>query len=252
MDLKKVINNIIGVIWALTLFTSGHGYSQTESLIEILEFVENICGEIPINEEGRITRKEISTKISVDLGGIFKVIGAKARADGTYVDNEEKWVGTLLKDVPEELKDARDCRITLVEKIIEQRRLIEQKKTQPKRYIFVVNVSRVMQSLDLATPCDITLKLKNLSGGKDWISETASHVYGEHIFTVPKNLLPGTYQPYLLWESHTNEEFRISYSIKENGAKILRVSMEYPQYTKKTSYNNGIITIDKVLEIGQE
>jgi hypothetical protein len=104
------------IIFSLAIQAS---FAEASSNSEIESFSRNICGKMETS--GSFTKSTLDTTIKGDIKGLAKVVGLSAAANGSFVLEKEHYIGLPYKDLPDQLKDALDCRKELAILLLKER-----------------------------------------------------------------------------------------------------------------------------------
>src|ERR1051326_844502 len=105
----------IGVL-ALTVCLLSNMPAYAQSLAEISNFAQSICGDIP---EGSITRTEIEGKFKISVAEFIKLIGGSGEA--TAAQKSEIYKGIPFDKLPNNIPTVSMCKSELVKILLERR-----------------------------------------------------------------------------------------------------------------------------------
>jgi hypothetical protein len=101
------------LIVVLTVFTTVTTSARGDSLSEIAQFAESICGDIP---EGNLTRTAIQGKVEANSGAFAKLVGARADVVGSQAVIIYK--GIPFDKLPDKIPTASMCKRELAQVLL--------------------------------------------------------------------------------------------------------------------------------------
>lgn len=94
-------------------------FAESSDLNAISLFAKDVCDEIAIG--GSIRREQVEGNLGGKVSGIAKLIGAEAEADGSLTVEEQTYEGIPYGDLPEQMNNARECRLELTKLLLQER-----------------------------------------------------------------------------------------------------------------------------------
>ena len=101
---------------ALAVATAVPTFALAQSLAEISQFAQSICGDIP---EGNLTRTAIQGKVEANAGLLAKIISGNANVSASRT--QEIYKGIPFKKLPDKIPTVSMCKSQLVSVIFSAR-----------------------------------------------------------------------------------------------------------------------------------
>ncbi|HVR56033.1 MAG TPA: hypothetical protein VMT72_04325 [Pseudolabrys sp.] len=104
------------ILIALVLTAFGLNSAHADTLAEIAQFAQSICGDIP---EGSMTRTNIQGKVEANAGAIAKILSGGVDVDASR--SSEIYRGIPFEKLPPNIPTVSMCKSELVKLLISQR-----------------------------------------------------------------------------------------------------------------------------------
>lgn len=114
------------ILIALVITVTALSPARSDSLPDIAQFAQSICGDIP---EGSLTRTNIQGKIGAEAGLLAKVISGDAGISGTKAD--EIYKGIPFDRLPDKIPTVAMCKLELAKLLISQKTQTNQTNNAP-------------------------------------------------------------------------------------------------------------------------